>query len=43
MVEDKLLIWKLKHGDKEALRQLYEKYKDDLMTIATSLLSNSTT
>lgn len=41
MVEDKLLIWKLKHGDKEALRQIYEKYKDNLLTIATSLLNDS--
>jgi len=38
MLEDKRLIQKLKRGDKEALRRLYEKYKDDLLTIATSLL-----
>jgi RNA polymerase sigma-70 factor (ECF subfamily) len=38
MLEDKRLIGRLKRGDKDALRQLYEKYKDDLLTIATSLL-----
>ena len=38
MREDRRLIEELKHGDKEALRRLYEKYKDDLLTIATSLL-----
>jgi len=38
MLEDGRLIWRLKRGDKEALRELYEKYKDDLVTIAASLL-----
>lgn len=38
MLEDKLLVWKLRHGDKEPLRRVYEKYKDDLLTIAASLL-----
>ena len=28
MVEDKLLIWKVKNGDKEGLRQIYEKYRE---------------
>jgi RNA polymerase sigma-70 factor (ECF subfamily) len=40
MLEDKRLIWRLKRGDKEALRRLYEKYKDDLLTIAVSLLND---
>ncbi|MHC4658592.1 MAG: RNA polymerase sigma factor [Planctomycetota bacterium] len=38
MLEDRRLIGRLKRGDKDALRQLYEKYKDDLLTIAISLL-----
>jgi RNA polymerase sigma factor (sigma-70 family) len=38
MLEDKLLIFRLKQGDEQALRQIYEKYKDILLTIATSLL-----
>jgi len=38
MLEDKQLVLELKHGDKEAMRQIYEKYKDHLMTVATSML-----
>ena len=41
MLEDKLLIWKLKHGNKDALRLLYEKYKDSLRTIAGSMLHDT--
>ena len=41
MLEDKLLVYKLKHGDEDALRQVYEKYKDDLRTIAGSLLHDT--
>lgn len=41
MLEDKLLIWKLKRGDADALRRIYEKYKDDLLTIAGSLLNET--
>lgn len=40
MLEDERLIWRLKRGDKEALRLLYDKYKDDLLTIAASLLND---
>jgi RNA polymerase sigma-70 factor (ECF subfamily) len=38
MLEDEHLVWRLKGGDKEALRWIYEKYKDSLLTIAVSLL-----
>ncbi len=38
MLEDKLLIRKIKKGDKSALRWIYEKYKDDLLRIAAGLL-----
>lgn len=41
MLEDERLIWKLKRGDKQALRCIYEKYKDNLLTIAVSLLHDS--
>ncbi len=41
MLEDGRLVLKLKHGDAEALRLIYEKHKDDLLTIATSLLHDS--
>ena len=37
MLEDKLLIWKFKHGSDDALRRIYEKYKDDLLALAISL------
>jgi RNA polymerase sigma factor (sigma-70 family) len=38
MLEDKLLIWKFNRGNTEALRRIYEKYKDYLVTLATGLL-----
>lgn len=41
MLEDKLLIWKLKRGSRDALRRVYEKYKDDLRTIAGSMLRDT--
>ena len=37
MLEDKLLIWKFNRGDRGALRGIYEKYKDDLVTLAAAL------
>lgn len=41
MREDKCLLWGVKHGDKDALRQIYIKYKDKLLTIAIYLLNDS--
>lgn len=38
MFEDKLLVWKVKKGDKSAMQRIYEKYKDDLLRIAAGLL-----
>jgi RNA polymerase sigma-70 factor (ECF subfamily) len=38
MLEDEHLISELRHGNKQALRQIYLKYKDNLLTIAASLL-----
>lgn len=38
MVEDKILVWKFNRGSKDALRRIYEKYKDDLMGLAITLL-----
>ena len=40
MLQDKLLIWKFNRGRKEALRHIYEKYKDDLVTLAAALLTD---
>ena len=40
MLEDGLLIWKLKGGSKDALRAIYEKYADDLLNLAANLLND---
>jgi RNA polymerase sigma factor (sigma-70 family) len=40
MLEDKLLIWKFNRGNRDCLRIIYEKYKDDLVTLAAALLTN---
>jgi RNA polymerase sigma-70 factor (ECF subfamily) len=37
MLEDKLLVWKLKRGSSDALRYIYEKYKRDLLALAITL------
>jgi RNA polymerase sigma-70 factor (ECF subfamily) len=41
MLQDKLLIWKFNRGRGEALRCIYEKYKDDLVTLAAALLTDA--
>ncbi|MFH1719101.1 MAG: sigma-70 family RNA polymerase sigma factor [Planctomycetota bacterium] len=38
MIDDKILVWKFNRGSKDALRRLYEKYKDDLLGSAITLL-----
>jgi RNA polymerase sigma-70 factor (ECF subfamily) len=38
VLEDKLLIWKLKRGDRDALCRIYDKYRDDLLRISAGLL-----
>lgn len=38
MPEDKELLKRIRCGDMDALRQVYEKYRDDLFTVAVSLL-----
>ncbi|MBN2589074.1 MAG: RNA polymerase sigma factor [Sedimentisphaerales bacterium] len=40
MVEEKLLILKFKLGDTDALRRIYEKYKNDLLKLAIALLND---
>jgi RNA polymerase sigma-70 factor (ECF subfamily) len=40
MFEDERLLSGLRAGDKDALRRIYEKYIDDLLRVATSLLSD---
>ena len=41
MFEDKQLVWKLRLGDKDALRTIYTKYKDTMYTTAYSILNDS--
>src|SRR4030042_5903553 len=41
MLQDKVLIWKFNRGEKESLRCIYEKYKDDLVTLAAALLTDA--
>ncbi|MFC1634741.1 RNA polymerase sigma factor [Planctomycetota bacterium] len=38
MLEDKLLVWKLKRGSRDALQRIYEKYRDDLLRVGAGLL-----
>jgi RNA polymerase sigma-70 factor (ECF subfamily) len=42
-LKDRLLIWKLRHGNKDALCSIYEKYRDDLVRIAAGLLNDVST
>ena len=40
-MEDKLLVKQCKRGSKEALKRIYEKYKDYLLILAVGLVNNS--
>ena len=42
MIEDRLLVWKFKAGSRDALRAIYEKYADDLISLAGNLLEDKT-
>jgi RNA polymerase sigma-70 factor, ECF subfamily len=37
VLEDKVLLWKLKRGDANAMHYVYEKYKRDMLGLAISL------
>ncbi|MHC4207750.1 MAG: RNA polymerase sigma factor [Planctomycetota bacterium] len=41
MLEDKLLVWKFRHGSKDAFCRIYEKYRDDLLRLSISLLNEA--
>ena len=41
MLEEKLLIWKFKAGNEEALCRIYQKYEDYLLTLAANLLGDA--
>jgi len=40
MLEDKILVFRFNRGSREALRRIYEKYKDDLLGLAIALLND---
>lgn len=40
MLQDKRLIWRLRRGDAEALRLIYDKYKLDLLKLAILMTGN---
>ncbi len=39
-MKDKAVILRCKQGDKDALRSIYEKYRDDLLLLAVALLND---
>jgi RNA polymerase sigma-70 factor (ECF subfamily) len=43
MTEDRLLILKFKLGNREALRRIYEKYKNDLLKLGVTLINDINT
>jgi RNA polymerase sigma-70 factor (ECF subfamily) len=40
MLQDKLLVFRCKHGNSDALCRIYAKYKDYLLTLAKGLLND---
>ena len=43
MLEDRLLLWKLRRGEGDALRRVYEKYRHDLLGLAVTLSNDKAT
>jgi RNA polymerase sigma factor (sigma-70 family) len=41
MIKDELLKWRFKHGSKDALQRIYEKYLNHLLTLAMALLNDA--
>jgi len=41
MIEDELLKWRFKCGSREALSRIYEKYLNNLLTLAMALLNDA--
>ena len=41
MLEDRLLIYRFRHGSRDAFRRIYEKYESDLLTLAANLLDDA--
>lgn len=41
MFEDRLLLWRFKAGSQDAFCRIYEKYVNDLLTLAANLLADA--
>jgi RNA polymerase sigma factor (sigma-70 family) len=41
MLDDKMLLWKLKNGNSDALREIYRKYSDVMFRVAMSLVDSA--
>lgn len=42
MLEDKMLLWKFRHGSNDAFRHIYDKYKNDLLALGIALSHDRT-
>ncbi|MHC4773438.1 MAG: RNA polymerase sigma factor [Planctomycetota bacterium] len=40
MLKDTILIWKFNRGSADALREIYEKYRGTMLTVATALCND---
>jgi DNA-directed RNA polymerase specialized sigma24 family protein len=43
VLEDRLLVLRFKHGNRDAFCRIYDKYRDDLLRLAVSLLNEPAT
>jgi RNA polymerase sigma-70 factor (ECF subfamily) len=43
VLEDRLLVWRLRRGNAEALCRVYDKYREDLLRLAVSLSNDAAT
>jgi RNA polymerase sigma factor (sigma-70 family) len=43
MLEDRVLVWKIKHGSSAALCRIYDRYKKDMLSLANALLHDINT
>jgi len=43
ILQEKLLLWKLKRGDAEAVRRVYDTHKHDMLGLAVALLAGDRT
>jgi RNA polymerase sigma-70 factor (ECF subfamily) len=41
VLEDRLLVWRLRRGNAEALCRVYDKYREDLLRLAVSLSNDA--